>query len=291
MHAEKLQAEKRSGKRPCDNRCNYCYASPVRWFVYSDVHGNREALQAVWEAAGGQCDQSLCLGDVVGYGADPNETAEWVRHNSAVTVRGNHDRVCARGNGSEEFNAVARTAALWTHTHLRPENLEWLQNLPMGPVEIPGLPGGLRLAHGSPTDEDEYILAGYQAARLLAGEGPRLTLIGHTHVQGGWERGPEGEVRPLLPPHPPEIWTPDSAAQATVLRQTVALRKGCRYLINPGAVGQPRDRDWRAAFILLQDAPAEVTFLRIPYDLAAARESILAAGLPASLGTRLERGQ
>lgn len=280
-------AVKRRGKRPCDNRWNCCYASPVRWLVYSDVHGNREALQAVWEMAGERCDGSLCLGDVVGYGAHPNETAEWVRQHSVVTVRGNHDRVCAQGNGSEGFNAVARAAALWTHEQLRPENLEWLLRLPTGPMDHQGL----RLAHGSPEDEDEYILASYQAARLLGGNGPQVTLIGHTHVQCGWERGPEGEVRPLLLPRAPEIWTALSAGKAPVLRQTVALRKSCRYLINPGAVGQPRDRDWRAACLLLQDDPAEVTFLRVPYDLEAAREAILAAGLPVSLGARLERGQ
>lgn len=259
----------------------------MRWLVYSDVHGNREALQAVWEAVGGQCDQSLCLGDVVGYGAHPNETVEWVRRHSAVTVRGNHDRVCAQGDGSETFNPVARAAALWTHQQLRPENLEWLRRLPSGPLNYEGL----ELAHGSPENEDEYILAGYQAGRLLAGNGPRVMLIGHTHVQGGWERGPEGETRPLLLPRPPQTWDAVSAAHATVLRQTVRLRKGCRYLINPGSVGQPRDRDWRAACVLLQEDPAELTFLRIPYDLAAAREAILAAGLPISLGTRLERGQ
>ena len=259
----------------------------MRWLVYSDVHGNREALQAVWEAAGSGCEGSLCLGDVVGYGAHPNQTAEWVRRHSEVVVRGNHDRVCAQGDGSEAFNEAARAAALWTHEELHPENREWLLRLPVSPVEH----AGLRLAHGSPEDEDEYILAGYQAARLLTGPGPQITLIGHTHVQGGWELGPAGEIRPLLSPHAPEAWTAGSAGQAAELRQTVALRKDCRYLINPGAVGQPRDRDWRAACVLLEDDPAEVTFLRVPYDMAAARDAIIAAGLPVWLGLRLERGQ
>lgn len=259
----------------------------MQWLVYSDVHGNREALQAVWEAAGSGCEESLCLGDIVGYGAHPNETAEWVRRQSTLAVRGNHDRVCAQGQGSAAFNATARAAALWTQEQLRPENREWLLRLPVGPVEHEGL----RLAHGSPEDEDEYILAGYQAIRLLASPGPRITLIGHTHVQGGWELGAGGEICPLLPPRAPEAWTAASAGRATVLRQTVMLRNDCRYLINPGAVGQPRDRDWRAACMLLRDEPAEVTFLRVPYDLAAAREAITAAGLPASLGMRLERGQ
>lgn len=259
----------------------------MRWLVYSDIHGNCEALQAVWEAAREQFDESICLGDIVGYGASPNEATDWVRGHTGVVIRGNHDRVCAQAEGWNEFNPTAREAAMWTHQQLRPDNRQWIAELPTGPLRR----GNLLLAHGSPRNEDEYILAGYQAARLLEAEAPRIVLIGHTHLQGGWVRMASGEVRPLLPPREPSAWQARPEQPFSSVRQVVPLQAGCRYVINPGSVGQPRDRDWRAAFVLIEDEPARLTFVRVPYDLARARDRILEAGLPSALAFRLERGQ
>src|ERR1017187_5792065 len=141
----------------------------MRYLILSDIHANWEALEASLAAVEGHYDQILCLGDIVGYGADPNRCVEWVRANCAAgrVVRGNHDKVCCGLETGEDFNATALRAARWTQEQLTPENLEYLRALPEGPAVIgvahPELPPDFQLVHGSPLDEDEYLVSGTDA--------------------------------------------------------------------------------------------------------------------------------
>lgn len=253
----------------------------MRVLIYSDVHANLEALLAVEEAAAGHCDSSVCLGDIVGYGANPNETTAWVRAHTPVVIRGNHDRACASLDGIGGFNAVAAQAALWTHQNLRPEHLTWLDQLPAGPLPW----DHARLVHGSPLDEDEYLIEPVQAAGAFAADGTALYWYGHSHVQGGFVLA-DDQVSAL-----PTAAEERPGAGARASSREFVLRPDGRYLINPGSVGQPRDGDWRAAFALYDTETRRVVFHRVPYDIAQAQAKIVAAGLPVRLAQRLAAGK
>ena len=249
----------------------------MRALVVSDIHGNLQALEAVL-AAVGAVDQLWNLGDTVGYGANPNEVIELIRPLATVNVRGNHDRVCCGLTSSQGFNPVAAEAAGWTQRALTRENLQWLRDMPMGPV-----PASVRAmcAHGSPLHEDHYIVSMRDAWTPLQRMQTEITFFGHTHVQGGFsQREHEWEE------DRPQYKEQDAAEQVTV-----DVPVGTRHLINPGSVGQPRDCDWRAAFAIYDDAVEEVMFCRIPYDVAAAQAAIRAVRLPERLAARLSLGR
>lgn len=246
----------------------------MRALVVSDIHGNLHALEAVL-AAVGSYDQIWNLGDAVGYGARPNEVLEILRARAQVNVRGNHDRVCAGLTSSQGFNPVAAQAAAWTEANLTTENLQWLRSVPQGPIRATE---EASCAHGSPLDEDDYILSMRDAWTPLQRMRTPLTFFGHTHVQGAflqkeadWE-----EFRPQC-----------DGEQVTELQ----IVNGLRLLVNPGSVGQPRDRDPRAAFAVYDSAAAKVLFRRVPYDIAAAQAAIREAGLPERLAARLDTGR
>jgi diadenosine tetraphosphatase ApaH/serine/threonine PP2A family protein phosphatase len=249
----------------------------MRALVVSDVHGNLQALQAVLASAG-HFDQLWNLGDVVGYGANPNEVLETLRPIATVNVRGNHDRVCCGLTSSQGFNPVAAQAAAWTQRHLTADNLDWLRGLPQGPIAVTDR---VMVAHGSPLHEDHYIISMRDAWTPLQRMPGEITFFGHTHVQGGFSQQPPEwqEIRPLYK-------TTDQPEQFTV-----EVPAGTRHLINPGSVGQPRDADWRAAFALYDEPSQRVTFFRIPYDLTGAQAAIRDAGLPERLASRLSGGR
>jgi predicted phosphodiesterase len=246
----------------------------VRYLILSDIHSNLEALAAVAELAQGRYDRALCCGDLVGYGADPNEVVDWVRENCAVVVRGNHDRACTGSDDLGWFNPTARAAAMWTRQALTPENRAWLIGLPRGPLPV----GEFELAHGSISDEDEYLAAAGAAAAAFAYLDGRLAFFGHTHMQGGfaWRRQ-RLEIVPRVP--------------ARCERTMLDIETDTAYLINPGSVGQPRDGDPRAAFAIFDSGAQIVTFWRAPYDFETTRSKILEAGLPPMLGNRLATGK
>jgi predicted phosphodiesterase len=250
----------------------------MRALIISDIHANLEALTAALAAAG-SFDVLWNLGDLVGYGASPNEVIDLVRPLSQFTVRGNHDRVCCGLSSALGFNPVARAAATWTNEQLTPINLEWLRELPQGPLH-PGEPG-ITLAHGSPLNEDQYILSMRDAWAPLQQMDTAITFIGHTHIQGGFsQKGHDWhEIRPQFnTPGEAESWT-------------MPIPQGTRHLINPGSIGQPRDADWRAAFAIYNSDPCEIVFHRVPYDLTASQGRILIAGLPERLALRLREGR
>jgi len=253
----------------------------MRALILSDIHANLEALNAVLAAAG-HWDVLWNLGDMVGYGASPNEVLEIVRPISTLAVRGNHDRACAGLSSTRNFNPTARAAALWTLDELRLDNLEWLRRVPQGPLE-PEERDGVRvtLAHGSPLDEDQYILNMRDAWAPLQQMTTAITFVGHTHIQGGFSQKQQDwqEIRPRYRDmRVEEGWT-------------LALPAATRHLINPGSVGQPRDCDWRAAFATFDTERCEVTYHRVPYDVGAAQARVLTAGLPERLAARLREGR
>jgi predicted phosphodiesterase len=251
----------------------------MRALILSDIHGNLEALEAVLAAAG-RCDAVWNLGDVVGYGASPNEVVERLRRVATLSVRGNHDKVCAGLASANHFTTNARTAALWTREHLTTESNEWLRGLPEGPLAVDGEP--VWLAHGSPLNEDIYIQNIRDAWAPLQQMGPGTTFFGHTHVQGGfgWESGRWFEVRPM------QQRDRDKASE-----WALQLETGKRYLLNPGSVGQPRDCDSRAAYAVYDSTTQMVTFHRVTYDIDLAQGRILLANLPELLAKRLREGR
>src|ERR1700758_2229869 len=250
----------------------------MRILVLSDIHGNLDALEATLAAAGSY-DAVVNLGDIVGYGASPNEVIERSREVGKYFVRGNHDKAASGLMDLRDFNPIAGLAALWTREQLTPENLEWLRALPQGPIRIPEIPE-VQFVHGSPIDEDEYLVTLHDALQPLALPVP-ITFFGHTHLQGAFSFNTTvGDT--YRPPY------------RTVARNETAelpLRKGAHYLVNPGSVGQPRDGDWRAAFATYDTETRVVTFRRTPYNLKNSQDRILAANLPQRLATRLAAGR
>lgn len=268
--------------------------------MLSDVHANLEALEAC-VAAAPKHDAVVNLGDIVGYGASPNEVADTSRKLGSFFVRGNHDKACTGQMDLHDFNPVAAAAALWTQEKLTAKNLEWLRQLPAGPLQMPAeaalksapakSKGELAeasdapiplLVHGSPLDEDEYVIGVAEALEVLMRSRVRLTLFGHTHVQGGFSLASDAGGQSFRPGY----------ANSTD-RQEVSMQLApqTRYLINPGSVGQPRDGDWRAAFLMLDTAAARITFCRVPYDIKRAQQRILDAKLPSRLASRLADGR
>ncbi len=245
----------------------------MRYLILSDIHANWEALQAVLEDARGACDSVLCCGDLVGYGADPNRVVEWARQNVAAVVRGNHDKASVGLDDLEWFNPVARSAALWTERSMSVENASYLRQLPKGPLRV----GAFQILHGTPLDEDEYLMSALAASGLAEYLETSVSFFGHTHIQGAFVL--EGyEVDWIEKPDP------DSD------RLSIGLEDDALYLINPGSVGQPRDNDPRAAYALYAPEERRVEFRRVSYALEIAQAKIRRAGLPDLLAERLTWG-
>jgi len=247
---------------------------PVRYLIISDLHSNWEALEAVLKDAHGLYDEIICLGDLAGYGPDPNRVIEWVRNNVTTVIRGNHDRASAGLDDLEWFNPIARAATVWTISQLTPENASYLASLPQGPVIFKGF----LLVHGSPLDEDEYLVSITDARNVFQYLETNVAFFGHTHLQGifAWVNGRYDVIRR---PEPFES------------NIHVTLDPDGAYLINPGSVGQPRDTDARAAYAIFDIGKRQVTLRRTPYDAETTRSKIEKAGLPDILGSRLMIGR
>jgi len=250
----------------------------VRYLILSDIHANWEALRAIQaHARRKRIDRVVFLGDAVGYGASPNQVLSWLRSlgSTLCAVRGNHDRVCAGLDNADYFNRYARQAADWTLEHLDERNLEFLKSLPEGPADVTSWAA---LCHGSTADEDAYVFSAYDAQMAFSGLDHHVIFFGHTHVPSLFilraENGKQTVKVQLL----------------TGRRLVLDLEPECRYLINPGSVGQPRDRDPRAAYAILDGDHRRIYFYRVAYRASVARRRIVAAGLPPVLGDRLLYG-
>ena len=248
----------------------------MRYLIVSDIHSNLEAFEKSIQVAKDRYQKVLCLGDLVGYGPDPNAIVKMVKELASATIRGNHDKACCGITDASDFNPLARASAAWTREQLTPENLASLRDLPEGPLEV----NGFELVHGSPRDEDEYVVEPYDALPALEVASAPLVFFGHTHLQGGFMSTPDGKL---------QVIHCESIDDGRPL--TLTLEPGARYLINPGSVGQPRDRDWRAAFAILDSDARQVEYYRTTYNVAETQRKMKNAALPEPLITRLLFGR
>jgi len=247
----------------------------MRYLVISDIHANLEAFETVMAAAKPLgYDKVLLLGDLVGYGADPNAICERVRElKPDALIRGNHDKVGSGVESPEGFNAVARNAIKWTYETLSKENRAWLAALPAGPLIVDDM---IEICHGTPFDEDAYVFDDLDALRAMHAARRPLCLFGHTHVQVG------------------HYLSRDQFGLATADDQrplSIPLDDANRYLVNPGSVGQPRDGDPRAGFGIVDIAAKEMTIHRVEYPISKAQARIVEEGLPDVLAQRLALGR
>jgi predicted phosphodiesterase len=246
----------------------------MKYLILSDIHSNNEAFRAVlsfvkrkhWEKV-------VFLGDLVGYGADPNHVVDMLRRlKPLVTIRGNHDKVCSGIENGELFNRIALEAAMWTRKKLTRSNLQWLRDRPQGPLEVDG---AFAIAHGTPIDEDAYIFGEIEALNVFRQTNFPICFFGHSHF--------------------PVIFALSPDAITTILTVTphfrFKLREGVRYLINPGSIGQPRDGNPLASFAMYDSESKVVSIHRIAYKVEATRQKILKAGLPRPLADRLSVGR
>ena len=246
----------------------------MRYLIIADVHANLEALETVLAAAAGMWERALVLGDLVGYGASPNEVVDAIRAlEPAAIIRGNHDKAACGLEDGSNFNHVARAAATWTSEILTPDNRTYLRELPSGPTPIDSR---VEICHGAPFDEDHYIFDADDALRGLATASRPVCLFGHTHL-------------PVVFHYENEMF--DGYVPDVNERHPVELQPDAQYLINVGSVGQPRDGDPRAAFGIYDDDAATCYMHRVAYPVDGAQRRILAAGLPASLANRLAVGR
>ena len=247
----------------------------MRILILSDLHSNATALDAVLEAAKDRWDLSVCLGDVVGYGPDPNSVTARLRELGTTTIRGNHDKAVTGLMATEDFNPVAKAAVDWTRAELKPEHMAWLSALPKGPLET----DGILLVHGAVQDEDEYVFTPEQALEGLLDSNAGVTFFGHTHHQGGFSyQDAHLEIVQIRP----------RAMESFAALRVEAAR---RYLLNPGSIGQPRDGDPRAAFAIADLEHKVVEFWRVPYDVQVVQKRMRSAHLPEPLIQRLTLGR
>lgn len=246
----------------------------MRYLILSDIHSNIDALEAVLAAAPAS-DRLLVLGDLVGYGAEPNAVVARISGlRPYAVIRGNHDKVAAGLETAEGFNPTAQKSAEWTRASLTEESHAYLRALDAGPLIVDDL---TEICHGSPADEDTYIFGDADAAEGLTFARRPACFFGHTHLPMAISLSPERELEVVVQgpgDHPP-----------------IPLLPGGRYLINPGSVGQPRDGDPRAAYTMLDTTTRQVTLARVAYPAGRAHDRILAAGLPRVLAQRLLVGR
>jgi predicted phosphodiesterase len=248
----------------------------MRYLVLSDIHSNLEALDTVLRAAAAQRYTGvLVLGDLVGYGADPNAVVDRIRDlEPRAVIRGNHDKVAAGLEDAEDFNPVARAAAHWTRQALSPAASAFLRDLPAGPLVVDD---SIEICHGSPMDEDLYVVGDVDAIQSIGASRRPVCLFGHTHVAMCASLDAQRRLEVDVPQGNPEF--------------SVVLGPETKYLINPGSVGQPRDGDARAAYAIVDVEQATATLYRVAYPIEAAQKKIIAAGLPPMLASRLAMGK
>jgi predicted phosphodiesterase len=243
----------------------------LRIAICSDIHGNRHAFEAVIAAAeASDAEELWCLGDLVGYGGDPDDCVALAEERCTVCLAGNHDLAVIDVLSLDDFSRGAALAAQWTKETIRPETRAYLESL-----EPTGTAGGVGLYHASPRDPVwEYVLSTLAAELCLDATPYRVSLIGHSHVALAFHRS-EGEP----------------ATGATRREGEEVDASTGEWLINPGSTGQPRDGDPRAAWLMLDTETWSASWRREEYDIAGAMAAIRAARLPDSLAERLRHGQ
>jgi len=246
----------------------------MRYLILTDIHANLEALETCLKDARARgYDETLVLGDIVGYGPDPNAVIEVIRRlKPKAIVRGNHDKVALGMNQAEGFHAAARAAAHWMLESLTEQNREWLVALPMGPTIIDG---EIEICHGAPFDEDAYIFDELDARHAFEASTAPVCFYGHTHFAVVFRL-----IKDLL-----EVVSPANGETA------LAIDPQARYLVNPGSVGQPRDGDARAAYAIYDTDTKQLNLIRLAYPLETTQDKMLKVGLPDPLARRLALGR
>ncbi len=236
----------------------------MRYAVISDVHSNLEALHAVYNNIENTVDYVLFLGDCVGYGPNPNECVAALREKAQVMIAGNHDRAAVGMTSIGNFNSYARTAVIWTHNVLNDENRVFLQGIPL--IEKFS---GILLVHGTPLEPERWhYLASGNTEQNFHSFGDKICLTGHSHLPVIVERSPENKI--------------------TRYAEFAEIKKDHRYIVNAGSVGQPRDGNPDASYVLLDENCIEIK--RASYDIVSTQTKMRNAGLPEYLITRLARG-
>jgi len=246
----------------------------MKYLILSDIHSNQEALAAVMSfVRRKRWEKAVFLGDLVGYGANPNQAVDTLRSlKPFVGIRGNHDKVCSGIENGEMFNRIALEAAMWTRRKLTKANLKWLKALPKGPRMVDD---AFAISHGTPVDEDAYIFGEIEALNVFRHTDYPVCFFGHSHF--------------------PVIFGLSTDAITTILTIGTSfrfkLKPGVRYLINPGSIGQPRDGNPLASFALYDSKSRTVTIHRIAYRVEETQDKIVKAGLPRPLADRLALGR
>lgn len=245
----------------------------MRYLIFTDIHGNLEAFKKVlFFSRKKKIDHYLFLGDLVGYGASPNECIQKIRTITPISmVRGNHDKAVCAGDTVKAFNPIAAAAIVWTQQNLRKKNLNFLCELKRGPQIIND---DITICHGTPFDEDAYIFGEFDAAEAFLHVKTQICFFGHTHF--------------------PYIYSEKNGlVQGIYITEKVKefkLEQNTRYLINPGSVGQPRDRNNKAACTVYDSDKKNIKFIRLDYDIQSAQKKILDQNLPSALAERLSLG-
>jgi predicted phosphodiesterase len=240
----------------------------MRFAIFGDIHANLHALNAVLEdARKASCTHFVCMGDVVGYNAFPHECIEVVRELDCPVVKGNHDEQASMLGEQEGFNPLAEEAMNWTRRHLTPEDKDWLRSL-----RLHRQVRDFTIVHATLDTPHKwgYIFNQLDAAASFNYQMTSLCFVGHTHTPKAYVR--DGSVR-------------------TIPFDVISVQPGKKYLINVGSVGQPRDGDWRGAYVVYDTTSNELILRRIEYDIDSAQMAILDAGLPRRLAERLEAGR
>jgi putative phosphoesterase len=244
----------------------------VKTALISDSHSNLAALESVLAMIDTlACDRVICMGDVVGYAAEPNEVCAKIQARATIVVRGNHDMAVLDPGHAESFNQFAREAIFWTRRELTAQNVDFIRSL-KDQEQI----DDIIMAHGSLLDPDEYVFSQFQAARSLEIAPCRITAIGHTHYPEVYRYDPKsGLCRDIL-----------------ATEGTVELEESYKYLVNSGSVGQPRDGDSRASFAVYDNTGSgRITIYRVDYDIHSTVDKIRRVGLPGMLADRLFEGR
>ncbi len=241
----------------------------MRYIIFSDLHSNLESLRAFEkEIASIPHDKIACLGDTVGYGADPNPCLDWVRKNADIVLGGNHDYAAVKRTDTEYFNPWAYQSCLWTRKELSKVNTKFLKSLP---CELEA--DGIHWVHSSPFEPEEwhYVTSRRDGAHHFDHFTAPLCFLGHSHQPVILDKPPEGRVEDYVS----DLWD---------------LEDGHRYIINVGSLGQPRDHNPDPCFVVLDQKAKTVAFHRYSYDIESAQKKILENSLPAPLAERLQEG-
>ncbi|RLE00981.1 MAG: metallophosphoesterase [Candidatus Aminicenantes bacterium] len=245
----------------------------MKYLIFSDVHSNLEALQAVeFYARSRKIDAYIFLGDLVGYNASPNECIQHIQKLTPIfMVRGNHDKAVSGQEPLQSFNPIAAAAIIWTRDTISTQNKLFLMGLKKGPQEINK---EITICHGAPYDEDYYIFGPFDAVEAFYHFSTKLCFFGHTHL--------------------PRIYIKRNNMVEEILIEKdkfqLKIEKEARYLINPGSLGQPRDRNPKLSFVIYNTTTNKITFHRLSYNLSQTQSRILQAGLPSALADRLALG-